>query len=69
MRSANSITFGQHLLRRGFELKQQGDHDSALRFFSRALDKEPSLTDVRARGVARVMLAMAVMALNPHRGP
>ena len=41
---------GQHLLRRGFELRLSGDYEHAIALFSAAVDAEPSLLDVRTCG-------------------
>jgi hypothetical protein len=42
-----SLSRGAALLRRGFEFRLAGDLENAITFYTRAIESEPSLHDVR----------------------
>ena len=43
---SQSISRGQHLLRRGFEFRLAGDMPVAITYYTRAIEAEPTLLDV-----------------------
>ena len=46
---STAVSHGQHFLRRGFECRLAGDFRGAVKFYSLAVETEPSLHEVRLR--------------------
>jgi hypothetical protein len=67
--TASALSRGAMLLRRGFELRLAGDAAAAVAFYSRALEAEPTLLDVRGRSLCNgfSLLFVCVCVCSLHR--